>query len=750
MRIISSPSVALLMTVAPAALSPTFAQSAAPEPAAGAPAGQSGLGDIIVTARRTAENLQRVPVATSVISTQALSSQRVTVARDLQFVAPSLVVNQDALSGSSAPVFELRGQQQTLGSDATVVTYFGDVPVDTRVIAAGIYDLESVQVIRGPQGTLFGKNSTGGAVVLTPEHADVSGISGNASIAVGNYALRQATGAVNVPLIKDVLGVRVSGQITRQHGFVKNLSGPDGNSKHYETARIAVRFTPTERLKSDLLFNYFNGNQQENPSIVYELGGFALFFPQALAGLERQKQLGNRTVDFSFSENTDKNRSYFISNTTSYDLGDVTVKNIVGYYKIHTDNRFNETSFNFPLVDAEQNRRSHQFSEELQISGRALDGNLSWIAGGFYSNQKTTLDLTAVVYTDHLNNHALSSDKYISKAVFGQATYQLTALGLPDVKLTGGVRSTWDKRTGSQLGFELNGVVSNPPDLVGPITFKTRRTSWTVGLDYQVTPNTLLYVASRHSYKAGGFNLTSNDRPLAFPTYQPETLTDIEIGAKAQFNAGSVPVRANLALYRGWYKQIQSNAIVRCTQPTGGSIVVNAADGTPKGLELELQAKLTPQLQISGFYNRTLGKYGKFALPTPPSGCVFTGGTTDLSGEIFGNIYKNAGGLTVDYTIPLGGSGGELAFNGNMYTRSRKPGNDVKSLNSPVAEYTLFNARVDLNNIAGGPFSVGVFVRNITNKLYTLVNSENLHSGGYNYRQFGDPRTFGVEARVKF
>ena len=750
MRTISSPSVALLMTVAPAALSPAFAQSAAPETTAAAPAGQDGgLGEIIVTARRTAENLQRVPVATSVIGAEALAKQGITTARDLQFAAPSLVVNQDALGGSGVPVFELRGQQQTLGSDATVVTYFGDVPVDTRVIASGMYDLESVQVIRGPQGTLFGKNSTGGAVVLTPQHADASGINGNLSGIVGDYALWQLTGGLNVPVIRDVLAVRVSGQIARQDGFVKNLSGPDGNDKHYETGRIAVRFTPVDGLRNDLLFNYFHGNQHLNPSIVQSLGGFALFFPPAIADFQKQQQLGNRTIDQSVSPNYDKNRSYLISDTLSYDLGGVTVKNIVGYYKFHEQTRLNQTSFNFPLVDVPQDTHSHQFSEELQISGHSLNNNLTWIVGGFYSDQKRTVDQFANVFSNHFNQHSFSSDKYTSKALFGQATYDLAGLGLSGVKLTGGLRSTWDKRTGSQLGYLLNDVASNPPTLAGPIQLKTRRTSWTVGLDYQVTPDILLYVASRHSYKAGGFNLSANDTPLAFRTYKPETLTDVEIGAKTQFNAGSVPVRANLALYRGWYKQIQSYAVLRCFQPSGGAIVANAADGTPKGLELELQAKLTPHLQISAFYNRTLGKYGKFALPAPPSPCQFVG-NPDLSGQIFGNIYKNAGGATIDYVVPLDAAGTELEFNGNMYTRTRKLGNDLASLNSAIEGYTLFNARVDLNNIAGGPLSVGFYVRNITNKLYTLVRNQSLATGGFDWRQFGDPRTFGVEARVKF
>jgi len=745
MRLKSRLGVTALLAAAPVWLSPAHAQSTAAQPAA---TESDGLGEIIVTARRTSENLQRVPVATSVIGAEVLAKQRVNVAADLQFTAPSLVVNQDALGGSGAPVFELRGQQQTLGSDPTVVTYFADIPIDTRVVAAGIYDLESVQVIRGPQGTLFGKNSTGGAVVLTPQHADTGKLGGNLSLVAGNYAMKQATGALNVPLINDVLAVRVSGQITRQDGFVRNLGGPDGADKHYETARVAVRFTPGSNLRNDLLFNYFNGDQHNNPAIVKALGGFALFFPQAQAGLDRQNQLGDRTIDMSFSTNYDKNRSYFISNTTSYELGNITLKNIFGYYKIHAETRFNQTSFNFPLVDVAQDRRSHQYSDEIQVTGHAFANNLNWIVGGFYSKQTTNVNQRAVVFSTDFTNSSISDDRFTSKALFAQGTLDLAGVGIAGLKVTAGVRSTWDKRDGSQVSFQ--GPTENGPGtLIGPLSLKTRRTSWTVGLDYQVTPDVLLYVASRHSYKAGGFNLTSNDTPLIFRTYAPESLTDVEIGAKTQFNLGPVPVRANLALYRGWYKDVQSFVVIRCFTPSGGSIVANAADGALKGLELELQAKLSQHLRVSGFYNRTLGNYGSFALPVPPSPCTFTG-VTDVSGQIFGNIYKDAGGLTVDYSVPIDTAGTELALNANMYARSRKPGNGLASLNSPIEGYALFNARVDLNNIGGSAMSLGAFSRNITNKKYTIARGLNLNTGGYDFRQFREPRTYGIEVRLKF
>ena len=144
-----------------------------------------------------------------------------------------------------------------------------------------------------------------------------------------------------------------------------------------------------------------------------------------------------------------------------------------------------------------------------------------------------------------------------------------------------------------------------------------------------------------------------------------------------------------------------------------------------------------------------MGKYGKFQLPPPPPPCEYNGGA-DISGEIFGNIYKNSGGLTVDYTIPIDEAGTELAFNGNMYSRSRKAGNSLQSLNSEIDGYTLFNGRVDLNTIGGGAFSLGVYVRNITDKKYVLVRNQSLAAGGYDAFQFAEPRTYGIEGRIKF
>ena len=731
---------------AAAAAAQPAAQTATPDAAAPQNTDQT-LQDIVVTARRAAENLQRVPVAATVLNGDVLDRQQVRRATDLQYNSPSLVITPDALGGSSAPVFQLRGQTAPLGTDNTVVTYFADVPVDARVIAAGIYDLASVQILRGPQGTLFGKNSTGGAVLFTPRQADTNSFNGYINANVGNYDFYQLTGAVNVPVVKDVLGIRVSGQIARQDGFVKNLSGPAGNDKHYDAVRLSATLTPGGGFRNDLLVTYFNGKQHLNAPIVQAIGGPALFFPNVIASFARQQQLGNSTIDQATTPNNDDNESYLISNATSYDFGDVTLKNIVGYSHTDSNIRLNATSFPFALVDVSQVRTLEQFSDELQLSGKSFDKNLSWIVGGFYSKQKSKIFQIARLFNPNPSLTSTTRDDYTSKAIYGQATLDLAVIGVRGLKLTGGLRNTWDDRAGSTINY------ANPSDLttgLPPLTLSktTSQVSWTIGADYQVTDKVLIYAASRHSYKAGGFNLVSPNIPTGIRSYAPEELTDIELGVKGRFDLGTVPVRTSLALYRGKYKNIHTQATASCGASLD-TIILNAGSGTPMGLEFEGEARLFKALTVSAFYNRTLGKYDVFTIPPVP-GCTLSAAASNLAGQNFGNISKDTAGLTGILTIPTKRSFAEVLLTGNVYYRSSRLGNDLRGFQSPLPGYTLLNFRLDFNEIGGSRFGFGAYVKNVTDKTYGLTRNNVANIAGYDATIFGDPRTYGLEATLKF
>jgi len=728
---------------------PAFGQSTATPLGASPPSANStsiGLEDIVVTARRSSENLQRVPVAATVLGAVTLERQKVNIASDLQYNTPSLVIVPEPLAGSSTPIFNIRGIGQALGTDNTVVSYLADVAVDSRIIASGVYDLASVQVLRGPQGTLFGKNSTGGAVLFTPKAASTSDWSGFASADFGNYSERQLTGAVNVPLVRDVLGIRLSGQITRQDGFVKNLSGPDGNDRHYEGARLVVAFTPTDGLRNDTVLSYFHANQHNNPPITKAIGGAALFIPDLFgpgnvaavqAQFQHQQDLGNRTIDAERSVNPDKNRSFFVSNITAYTIGAVTLKNIFGYAHASTINGLNQASIQYPLIVSIFDRKYKQVSDELQISGTSLKDDLRWIVGGYVSDQRQHYDNMYLQFSELNRGESIATDRYTSKAIFGQATLDLNLLGLDGLKLTGGARHTWDKRHGSQ-------------EPATSLRFSNQATSWTVGLDYQVNSKVLAYIVSRHSYKAGGFNLLDPSTPRTLLQYRPETLTDVEIGVKAQADIGRVPLRANLALYRASYKNMQTFTAATCpgaVTPTT-AVVLNAGKGTPKGLELELEVKPTSNLGISGFYNRTLGRYNNFTLPSV-AGCSFSAPSGLLDGQNFGNINKNTAGATVTYRVPLGRDQA-LTFTGNLYYRDRRIGNDLSAFASPLAGYTLLNARLDYSGFLNRNIDVGVYVKNLTNKLYAVERNNSLLQGGYDIYYYGDPRTYGVSLKFNF
>jgi iron complex outermembrane receptor protein len=178
------------------------------------------------------------------------------------------------------------------------------------------------------------------------------------------------------------------------------------------------------------------------------------------------------------------------------------------------------------------------------------------------------------------------------------------------------------------------------------------------------------------------------------------------------------------------------------------SLIINAGKGSPKGLEFELEARLTDNLKVSGFYNRTLGKYDQFIVPTI-SGCTISS-VPNLTGADFGNISKDTAGLTATYTLPLSNNRGELELTSNMYYRSSRLGNGLQGFLAGMPGYTLWNARLDYNHVAGSPFSVGVYVRNITNKLYATARNNQLGGAGYDVLQYGDPRTFGVVGKVEF
>lgn len=394
----------------------------------------TGIDEIIVTARRVEESLQDVPISITVVDAEQISNRNISVAADLGTYTPSLAVNQRY--GAEKSTFAIRGFNQDQSTAPTVGVYFADVvgvraqggTTSGNTVGAGAFtDLQNVQVLKGPQGTLFGRNTTGGAVLLVPKKPTHE-LEGYGEVSAGNYDMRRFQGALNVP-INDMFRVRFSTDIHEREGYMKNQSGigpDDYNDLNYWYGRLSLVADITPNLENYLIAHYSHSqtNGYAGRLVVCDRGengppnsaGLARFFRSlGCAQIDRQAARGDGMYDVDVG-NPDPRfliETWQIINTTTWRASDsLTVKNIASYGEFKERSRFNLYSDNFfvpqvlepplpplptpgglggspiqyiALDDAPSNAAASQYTitEELQFQGSAADGRLNWVAGGY-------------------------------------------------------------------------------------------------------------------------------------------------------------------------------------------------------------------------------------------------------------------------------------------------------------------------------------------------------------------------------
>jgi len=811
----------------------------------------SNLEDIIVTARRVEENQQKIPVAVTTLTAASMERRNVVAVNDLQFSVPNLQI-KPSNNNPSLPEFIIRGQRQVLYTDENVVTYVNGVAQSTRGLS--LYDLENVQALKGPQGTLFGKNSMGGAMVFTTARPKFNP-EARFDLEMGNYNRVQGTVMGNIPLIDEVAALRIAGRIERQDGFFKNLrpGGKDLNDRNNESFRVSLLVKPGDRFENMTTFDYIHRDEIPTPSLIEAaplannffrsvtqqavtqqsaLGGSAPLVDAARGLLVRQGNpfrsvaftgIGKTLTNAGFPALTGfgaRSEVYGVANTTSFELSDaVTLKNIIGArYEEALD--FQDPSgitgmtFDFGALfgvpagfvtgqatnnDTYYRNQYKTFSDEFQIVGRF--GDLSMIAGLYYAHVKHQYDVNssfvvgpASFYGPAFEKHGRMRDSTESMAAFAQGTYDFSGVGLDGLRLTLGARYTRDKKKMRAEGFyttstetvqswnpafpqgqcaELNGTFGNAVgvnngaecSLTNHRTYKA--VTWTGSLEYQATPDTLLYFASRRGFKAGGPNPTT--RVLEFSMFGPEKITDFELGLKHQGRLGSVPYRLNVAGFIGNYRDIQTSDILQfCTNDnvgcSGGGvftelILLNVGKATIKGIEVEGSIKPVPQLELNAGYSYQVGRYGSGSIvpqPTDPANPVnaanpinFAGGV-DISGKEFAGVPRQT--LTLSGTFEadfIPESFAKTRLSVNYFYRTKTKGLTVQGIFGTPAFDTL-GARLSFDQLFQSNFSLALWGSNITNNYYKLHCSDNLNSIGYAACKWGDPRTYGATLSVKF
>jgi len=591
---------------------------------------------IVVTARRTEERLQDVPISITVFNQQQLDNRNVASTTDLATYTPSLTTN--GRYGPDKTSFAIRGFSQDLNTQPTVGVYFAEAvaPRLSSNITSGngagpgsMFDLENVQVLKGPQGTLFGRNTTGGAILLVPKKP-TDRLEGYVEGTYGNYNAKRVQAVLNVPLA-DTFKVRLGVDRYTRDGYLNNRSGvgPDDFSDiNYWAARLSVLAELTPDLENYTIATYAHSHTNGTvPKVVYCDPTSRAIVRAAMCNQVAQQQAagyGYYDVNNDVPRPFVKSNTWQVINTTTWQASDtITVKNIASYANANEAYSFSLDGDNiaYPFVITYPGQYVPQgdqytWSEELQLQGNSADGRLKWQVGGYLEQSgpargKRGQTQYTQIFSSCTDIYALRCSPltipftipglgtipiavgqlgiarnvyyYHDKALYGQATYDIT----DKLSITGGIRYTWDwekeisdnvKVVPSPTGvgrFSCSRAVT--PTVTGPFmvnggyctrTFvqKSSKPTWLIDLDFKPTPDMLLFAKWARGYRGGGIN----EANVGAETWAPEYLDDYEIGYKASFRGA---VSGNLAITGFWneFRNAQTTVVIpQCTGATPG------------------------------------------------------------------------------------------------------------------------------------------------------------------------------------
>jgi len=731
---------------------------------------------IIVTARRRDERLQDVPLAVSAVTGTTLQRANIVNVAQLSRVVPSLTSVPGQGGSRSLPTFSIRGlsqQELTILADQSVSTYMGDIVLArTQGVNGALFDIGSVEVLRGPQGTLFGRNTTGGAIIIRPSRP-VDNFEGRASVTYGNLDTFILEGMVNVPLSPNII-VRVAGQRQRDDGFVfDEILGRNINDTAQEGARVSVLLHDDAGRESLTVYNYFheddggtasfiekvNGSGSLNSAVVRALRGYRpleeLLAEQQARGIYR---VANGSPIFTKVETHD------IANTTTIPLNDeLSIKNIIGYRHIK-DNIFDDMDGTSNALHPQQRiDRTSQFTEEFQILGSMA--NFNWITGLYHFWEKgRNQGLSAVggrdpglIEPDDLTlfppaafSNTDVSGRNVSYAAFAQGTYRFT----DSLSVTAGIRYNRDKRratirnrtaTACRFTRDLDNNPATPETAVPlsqcelTVSDSFSEVTYNLSLEYKLDRDKLIYVAHRHGYRTGGFGARASSEAGLRRTFDPERVDDFELGLKADWRMGDMFLRTNLAGYYARYDKIQRlltdpNAV----PPT--TVTTNAGKARIWGIEADILFRPIEMLELTANYAYTNAKFTEF---TYPDG-------SDHSNDPFARAPRNVYTLGARFIAPLDSSQGDSSIGISYFHTDDYVGNDTfVPVFTDVDGYNLVNLDASWNRIMGSNFDLALYVNNLTKTKYSFLLI-NLNSLGYTSHTPGMPRTYGATFRIHF
>lgn len=733
----SALAVALLLGASSAALAQETPAKTAPDNAS--PESSDGA-DIVVTAQKRSERLQDVPIAVSAIGGDALEKQRIKSADELA----GKIVNLQLTStvGDNTPIFALRGVSMSdfsLNQASPVATYYDEVyKGNFAFLGVAMYDLERVEVLRGPQGTLYGKNTTGGAVNLISRNAKLGETSGYLNAGYGNYNRVDLSGAINVPLGTKA-ALRVAGTFSHADGWFKNVV--PGKPDLAETREYALRATLNVEPSDTLRFVLRASTSFQNP---HNYGIFA----EPAATL--RPGLTNWQIASNISDRRNA-RTWAVALTGTLDLTDaLTVTSVTSWDKGRLSFFEDTDGTATQLLEIPYQARATQFAQDLRLSSQ-FDGPFNFILGAYFNREKVYNETTLGIATDvdfdgkpgitdgdcaiGLPAACLTRNSFdqIKKsfALYSDLSFDLTN----QLTLRGGLRFTHDEGTQSNFvsnAFGPNGVLVANLIPSSNLTYSADNLSGKIGLDYKINPDVMVYGNYSRGFRAPSFNAQAFFDPSELTVAKAEEIEAFELGLKSQFADRRVTL--NVAAFSYTYTNQQ---FINVNSANATQTLLNIPRSRIYGGEAELTARATDNLTL---------RAGLGLLKSEIKVGVVNG--INVSGNRLSNapVATFSGGI--DATI-MDSARGKLSVHSDLnYSSSQF----FEVLNIPRLQqksYALLSGHIDWES-ADGRWTASIWGKNLANKFY-FTSRIDLQAGfGFDYNHVGTPRTYGVTVGVHF
>lgn len=709
--------------------------------------GAGKLEEVVVSARKIEESLQQTPIAVSAYSEETLEEIGMETLTSLSAFTPNLQMQRGA-GGDSSLVACMRGLCRTddiITEEPMVGTYVDGFYI-ARMQGAffDLLDVQQIEVLRGPQGTLFGKNTAGGAISILTKRPDQE-FGGYAVGTVGSDSLYGGKFSINGPITEGLSG-RISYGQQKRDGLIENTTFSDPNDKDFQTARIALAADVGDRFSADYTFDWFDADQTPNgwqPTLIQP--GLEVVFP----GISATSDPGlDRTISTP-EEVYDKFTQVFNGLTLAYEVGavgpveDLTIKSLTGYRNTELSSFRTMVPYYFisgPLV-----QDYDFFTQEFQFLGTALNNRLNIVSGVFLSADEGFYQLRQQFGSVVPNTIITLETETDTWAAYAEFSYQFNERWKASV---GGRYTEEEKKVDSSIFYPATGGTLPVSELAPTNEFDTDNFTPRVTISYEPDENTMLYATYSVGFKSGGLNGRAT-QVENFVVYDDAEITSYEVGIKADLMDSRL--RLNFAMFyqelEDW--QVQVNSI----DPTSFTFLTrieNAAGANMTGAELEGTLVVSDAFQISATLGWLDPEYDTY-LSQDFSTLEFID-VSDLYNFQFSPDWTSS--ITARYEAPLGDMGTLLMRLDWSYVDSQF----FQVVPSPLIEgddYTLLDARLELRELLGSSVTVSLWGKNLGDEEY--------RTGGFDVPTFGinppdglytnswaNTRTWGIDLRYDF